>query len=299
MADSDRLVDLIFEKEQPESVDFEIAFTALIATATLASLNSESQSSLIISFCALGLLVLTLVRRMGVIGQYTQKESILNKTIRPIELLTIVCVFQIVISALDMIEKSATGVYVVSLVVIIAVILVAVLQEMLFRDYRLWWGAAFFTKGIAVQDGMDRVDSIHRLLLRILAGFYYRIAFLLLREPEVLPDEDIEKWNRLRDFIDEMENGEQTSPNTVRLFFAISIILLVVYGIVSLLLSLTGIPLIDGLLLIIAVVAVRHLIGFWYLAYGSQNLSRFLQTNTHHLVTMGIYGGVNYWIFYM
>lgn len=114
MSDSDGLVVLIFEKEQPESVDFGIAFTALVATSTLSSLNSGVRHSLIITICALALLVLTLVRRMGVIGRYADEESILNRTVRPIELLSIVCVLQISVTVLSTVGDWATEINVVS-----------------------------------------------------------------------------------------------------------------------------------------------------------------------------------------
>ncbi|MFC7230332.1 hypothetical protein ACFQMM_01170 [Saliphagus sp. GCM10025308] len=299
MADSNRLVDLIFEKKQPESVDFEIAFTALVATATLASINSETRHSLIITLCALFLLVLTLVRRMGIIGKFAEEESILNGTVRLVELLTIVCVLQISTTVLSVAGDWATRPIVVSLILIGTVLFVVVLQELIFRDYRIWWGSAFFTKGLAVQNGKEKTDNpLYHLSLSVLATFYYKFAYLILKEPGVIPEKDIKKWNSLREFVEEMDKDEQSHPSAARMFFASGIILVTGYGTVSWILSFTGFPIVGGLLLLTAIMAVRHLTGFWYLAYGSQSLSRFLQGNTHHLATMGVYGGVSYWLFF-
>ncbi|OYR83471.1 hypothetical protein DJ71_10195 [Halorubrum sp. E3] len=299
MTDVDRLVDIIFEKEQPESVDFEIAFTALVATATLTSLNSTVRHSLIITLCALALLVLTLVRRMGVIGKHTDEEAVLNWTVRPIEMLSIICVLQISNTVLSTVGDWATGINIVSLSLILAVLFIVVLQEFVFDDYRIWWGSAFFTKGLAVQNGSEEVVSrLHSLILTVLAKFYFEFAYLILQEPGVIPERDIEKWNTLREFVEEMDEGEQTRPSAARTLFGSGIILVVGYGTVSWILSFTGLPVVGGFLLLVMIMAVRHLIGFWYLAYGSQTLSRFLQGNTHHLATMGIYGGVSYWLFF-
>jgi hypothetical protein len=299
MADSNRLVDLIFEKEQPDSVDFEIAFTALIATATLTSTSSETIHSLIITLCALSLLVLTLVRRMGIIGRFAEKESILNRTVRLIELLTIVCVLQISTTVLSAAGNWATGIIVVSLVLIVTVLIVIVLQELIFRDYRIWWGSAFFTKGLAIQRGKKETDNpLYELLLPIFGTFYFEVAYFVLKSPGVIPEKDIEKWNSLREFVEEMDNGERSHPSWARMIFGSAIILVVGYGTVSWILSFTGFPVIAGLLLLAAITAIRHITGFWYLAYGSQSLSRFLQGNTYHLATIGIYGSVSYWLFF-
>ncbi|SER78248.1 hypothetical protein [Natrinema salaciae] len=299
MADSNRLVDLIFEKEQPESVDFEIAFTALIATATLTSISSETEHSLIITLFALSLLVLTLVRRMGVIGKFAEEETILSGTLRLIELLTIVCVLQISTTVLSAVGDWATGTIMVSSVLIVMVLLIVVLQELIFRDYRIWWGSAFFTKGLAVQNGKEETDNpLHGLLLSRLATFHFELAYFILKEPGVIPEKDIEKWNTLHDFVKEMDKDERSHPSMARMFFGSGIILAVGYSTVSLILSFTGFPIVGGLLLLAAIMAVRHLIGFWYLAYGSQSLSRFLQGNTHHLATMGVYGSISYWLFF-
>lgn len=299
MTNSDHLVGLIFEKEQPESVDFEIAFTALVATATLTTLDSGVRHSLIITFCALALLVLTLVRRMGVIGKYADEEAVLNWTVRPIEMLSIVCVLQISITVLSTVGYWATGINVVSLSLIVAVLFIVVLQELVLGDYRIWWGSAFFTKGLAVQNGSEEVDnSFYSLLLTVLGNFYFKFAYFVLQEPGVVPQRDVEKWNKLREFVEEMDKGERVHLSAARIFFGSGIILVVGYGVVSWILSFTGFPVARGLLLLVTIMAIRHLIGFWYLAYGSQTLSRFLQGNTHHLATMGIYGSVSYWLFF-
>lgn len=299
MTGSDRLVDIIFKKEQPESVDFEIAFTALIATATLTSLKSGVRHSLIITLCALALLVLTLVRRMGVIGKYTDEEVVLNWTVRPIEMLSIVCILQIGNTVLSTVGQWATGINIVSLSLIAAVLFIVVLQELVFVDYRIWWGAAFFTKGLAVQNGSEEVDNLlHSLLLTVLANFYFEFAYRVLQNPGVIPERDVEKWNTLRKFVEEMDEGKRAHPSAARTFLGSGIILVVGYGVVSWILSFTGFPVVGGLLLLVAIMAVRHLVGFWYLAYGSQTLSRFLQGNTHHLATMAIYGGTSYWLFF-
>lgn len=299
MDESSQLVDVIFEKEQPESVDFEIAFTALVATATLTSINSEVRHSLIITICALALLVLTLVRRMGVIGKYTDEEAVLNWTVRPIELLSIVCVLQISNTVLSTVGDWVTGINVVSISLIVVVLFIVVLQEFVFGDYRIWWGSAFFTKGLAVQNGSEEVDSwLHTQLLTVLANFYFEFAYIVLQEPGVIPEKDVEKWNTLREFVEEMDAGERSHPSAARTFFASGIIIVIGYAAVSWILSFTGIPVVGGLLLLLTIMAIRHLVGFWYLAYGSQTLSRFLQGNTHHLATMGLYGGVSYWLFF-
>jgi hypothetical protein len=300
MAGSDRLVDLVFEKEQPESVDFEIAFTALLATATITSLNAEARHSLIITLSALALLVLTLVRRMGVIGRYANEESILNITVRPIELLTIVCVFQISITVLSSVDSWETGTVLVSSVLCVTVLIIVVVQELVFGDYRIWWGSAFFTKGLAVQKGSDESNYVlYEILLSALASLYFEFAYLVLKQDSVIPDKDIEKWNTLRNFVKDFNDRQRSHPSAGKLFLSSGVIVVIGYGSVSWLLSLFDFPLLAGLLLLIGIMAIRHLIGFWYLAYGSQTLSRFLQGNTHHLATMAVYTSVCYWMFFM
>ncbi|WP_336036650.1 hypothetical protein [Halobacterium yunchengense] len=299
MTDSTRLVDIIFDKSQPESVDFEIAFTALIATGTLAASRSQAEHSLIVTICAVAVLILTLVRRMGVSSPFPDSDSILNSTVQPIEFLTIVCLVEVSLVSLRTVglQESSLGVF--SAILVVGVLGVVIIQELVFGDYMIWWGAAFYTKGMALQRGANEADNlVPELLRRSLSRAYLTFAYKILDAPNVIPDEDLEKWNTLRSFVEEMEMEVGSDSGVGQLLVGTGIVLAIGYGVVSWILSFTGYPVVSGLLFLFAIMAIRHLIGFWYLAYGSQHLSRFLQGNTHHLATMGVYGGFIYWLFF-
>lgn len=297
---SARLVDLVFEKKQPASVDFEIAFTALIATATFATISPQEWLYLPISVSAVALLALTLTRRMAVISQYADSESILDRTVRIIEFFSLICIFQIARSILTFFGPWALDIHVFSALLVFSVFIAIILQELVFGDFMIWWGAAFYTSALAKERGKANTsDEFQRTLLALYQRFLFQIAYSLLSLPWVIPEEDDERWNELRSFVEKVnDDGAGSSSSTGRLIIPAAVVLLIGYTGISWGLSFMGFSITGVILLLFALNSVRQMVGFWYLAYGSQTFSRFLQGNSSHLLTHALYAGVIYWFFF-
>ncbi|WP_435318454.1 hypothetical protein [Haloarchaeobius sp. TZWSO28] len=297
--DDEALVQIIFQKDRTESIDFEIAFTALITTTSLTTITPESMHRGLITTSALLLLVLTMVRRMAVSGRFAPEQDVLSKTVRPIELFTVICVFQIAASSLSHVKIFSEFEWISGLVIFTAVLLLIVLQEFIFQNYRLWWGSVYYVKGMAASQGADEAGNpFQTIALEQLASFYLLVAYVILKGEGAIPSGESEYWAELRDFVSQADKATDTNSIPFRLMTVSGIVIILGYGLLSVALAQLGISMLVLLTILISIMAVRHIVGFWYLAYGSQTLSRSLQNNTHHLATMGVYGLTVYWLFF-
>jgi hypothetical protein len=269
-AEYDTLVDLIFDKDALSAADFEIAFTATLATIVLATLNAGSVNSDLMKAVSIFLLLLTLLRRMIVTSRYSSEDWFLKVSLVPLELLIILVFFhsfyaisQIVNSTFNLAQETL---FLTTVLIPEAVILLIVVQEMLFGNYMIWWGSFSMARAIKAENTLNRT----------LGGI---TALLALRASKVnqLPEElnEVEEiFQEIEDRIDTQVGGlGMDSDDVFRIWHSLLLVLLfIVLGIVYLgsafLLSfLLGSPT-DILLLFFSIFCVRHLVRFYYIAHG-------------------------------
>jgi hypothetical protein len=269
-AEYDTLVDLIFDKDALSAADFEIAFTATLATMVLATLNAGSVNSDLMKAVSIFLLLLTLLRRMIVTSRYSSEDWFLKVSLVPLELLIILVFFhsfyaisQIVNSTFNLAQETL---FLTTVLIPEAVILLIVVQEMLFGNYMIWWGSFSMARAIKAENTLNRT----------LGGI---TALLALRASKVnqLPEElnEVEEiFQEIEDRIDTQVGGlGMDSDDVFRIWHSLLLVLLfIVLGIVYLgsafLLSfLLGSPT-DILLLFFSIFCVRHLVRFYYIAHG-------------------------------
>ena len=141
------LADKFFGKRDTEnSVDFEIAFAALLATAVIT--YPISNAEWLGKLAAFSVLTITLVRRIAIASPYAPEKIIMKRTIWVIEFATTVCVIILLYS----LSEYLSSIYGISEILLFSVIspallmIIVVFQEFMFRDYLIWWYAKFDEK---------------------------------------------------------------------------------------------------------------------------------------------------------
>ncbi|WP_141212938.1 hypothetical protein [Halorubrum sp. Ea1] len=141
------LADEFFAKDDTESsVDFEIAFAALLATAVIT--YPISNAEWLGKLAAFSVLTITLVRRIAIASPYAPVKVIMKRTIWAIEFATTVCVIILLYS----LSEYLSGIYGISEILVFSItsptllMVLVVFQEFIFRDYLIWWYAKFDEK---------------------------------------------------------------------------------------------------------------------------------------------------------
>ena len=283
MSDSEEyssLTDLVFEKNQLESADFEIAFTATLATIVLATTSSTDVPPFVLKFTSVALITTTLIRRMAVSTRFADEEKILSITMFPIELLTLVTFFYLFYTPAEIIS-TATGLnqhtlLFTALLIPELIIFLIVSQEVVFKNYMIWWGG--FALGIA--------GSTDNLIIRTVGGFIALIAFRIS-----LVEDMPEELDEAQEFVSKVENRLETALSdanqefeeymiptsagtaiaTWKAILALISLFVLTTGflILSFTLSLVFGSVFELFLLVVSAFFVRHIVRFYYLAYGS------------------------------
>lgn len=270
------VVQLIFQKNRTVSVDFEVALNALLATGVFTTASPNSSIYTVLLVIAGSLLFLTLVRRMGVTGRFAREEYIISKTQKSIEFLSLVCVFHIVhhivTNSAFLLGLQFETLIPTSLIAIVLIFGFIFLQQILFRDYFLFFGAYFFAHAahFKSQEQEDKqADLLTEQIREPMADAFVLLAYKALKGN--IPESDSSEIEDLKEFvrnIDDTVEKEDTDRSLSRvmavsigfLAFLVAIpILLVTYFLSSI---------VEFGLLIIAIAGLNHAIGFLYLGYG-------------------------------
>lgn len=292
---------LVYDKDEIESVDFELAFTTFLATAGLATLSGPSTYQIILKIVFVLLILLTMVRRMATTSRYTDRSTILAKTMRPIELLSILAFFQIFVSVSDytiqILQPNVDVLFLVGLIFPGAVLLMVILQEFLFKNYFVLWASLYFGKAVANKERMENASNPWvEFRSKTFTNLWANLAFIALSGSlaNSLPEElkDLEEFHT--DISGKIERGEVRQPSHLGFmlfagFIVVPVFISISYGL-SILLGSLG----TAFILVISIWLVKHIVGFWYIAHGTESDERLL----HRGFTMlPVYALVTYLVF--
>lgn len=221
------VVEVIFRKDKTESADFEVAFSALLATGVFASLPTSTIQRTILTAAAGALLILTLIRRMGVVGRFAREQAIIEKTQIPIEFFALLCTYGVFYSLTQYSMKAVGLSYSVLLWTNIALTLLGmasiILFGLLFRGYFIFWGAYLASSSLLFTIDEEEIEYdpekplenlAARNLINFLQGFedsLQHLAYVCLRNN--LPDWESDDIEVLREFV---AGYEQNRKHTTR-----------------------------------------------------------------------------------
>jgi hypothetical protein len=273
------IAELVFDKNQVESADFEIAFTATLTTIVLSTASGTTVPSFVMKFTSVTLIIITVLRRMAVSSRFANEDGLLSITMPPIEFLTIITFFYLFYTPAEFISTSLAlnqhTLLIAALLIPELIIFLIVFQELIFKNYMIWWG------GFA----LGKAENTEKRIVRIFGGFLALIAFKTslidnlpaeLDEAQEFVDEiETQIEAALSEADQELENIEVPTSSGVAiatwkgLLFFISLFVLIT---VSLALTF-GLSLLFGsifniFLLVVSVMLIRHIVRFYYLAYG-------------------------------
>lgn len=300
------LSELVFDKNQLESADFEIAFTATLATIVLATASGTEVPSVVLKITSVALITITLLRRMAVSSRFADKNNLLSITMFPIEFLTIVTFFYLFYTPAEVIRTSLAlnqqTLMIAALLIPELIMLLIVFQEFVFKNYMIWWG------GFA----LGQAGNTKNPIVRTVGGFIALIAFRAS-----LVDDLPEELDEAQEFVDEVEDRLETAlseanrefegievPTSsgaaiatwkILLAFFSLFVLITVFLALTFVLSLLFGSVFEIFLLVASVFLIRHMVRFYYLAYGlpeeGQMFGKGLPTIliTYSVYVLGLY----------
>lgn len=273
------LTELVFDKNQLESADFEIAFTATLATIVLVTASGTGVPSVILKITSVALITITLLRRMAVSSRFADEDEILSITMIPIEFLTIITFFYLFYTPAEVISTflalNQQTLLIAALLIPELIMFLIVFQEFVFKNYMVWWG------GFA----LGQAGNTENLLVKTAGGFLALFAF---RASQV--DDLPEELDEAQEFVDRVEDRLETAlseadrefkhievPTSsgaaiatwkVLLAFLSLFVLITVFLALTFVLSLLFGTVFEIFLLVVSVFLIRHIVRFYYLAYG-------------------------------
>ncbi|USZ69247.1 hypothetical protein NGM10_05785 [Halorussus salilacus] len=252
----------VFEIDEESSVAFEIAFSALIATAVLGFPSSGLAYSGL-KLIVIGLLVVTLTRWMAVFGQYANSVLVLNRTthyILSVTYVSILYLFSVLANWITVtLPLELPSVFYLGMSVVMFLLVFIAIQELVFKDLLLYTALLSYNnyQNSDIRSYQKRFERFGRLSLK-------------LSQAEKIPPSL--NWLRYANF----ENNTTIASKWI---YYISMGLVVAFfiglwGTVSLLLSqniATGVVLFGAIIL-------RTPINFLYSRYGLNPLETELST---------------------
>ena len=300
------LTELVFNKNQLESADFEIAFTATLATIVLAAASGTDIPSIVLKITTVALITITLLRRIAVSSRFADEDRLLSITMFPIEFLTIITFFYLFYTPAEVISTALAlnqqTLLIAALLIPELIMFLVVFQEFVFKNYMIWWG------GFA----LGQAGNTKNPIIRTVGGFLALIAFRASLVND-LPEE----LDEAQEFVDEVENRLETALSeanhefegikvptssgaaiaTWKILLALVslIVLITVFLFLTFVLSLLFGSVFQIFLLVASVFFIRHMVRFYYLAYGlpeegqmfGKELPAILTTYSFHVV--GLY----------
>ena len=299
--EKDTVTSIVFQKAARSGVDFEVALTAIVVSAVLATLPSGFEGALLTTGSLL-LSVITVIRWMSINGRFSDDRAIISTSTRPVELLSVVGVFHIIGVVVHQGQRvspwtfnellaTATGAILASLTII-------VVMELLFRNYRIWWGSVFYVRTLATKREVEETDGFRSLVLFLLFNVWAQTAYIILKD--TIPDDKAKEWDELRQFIQNVEDDSDGTPSVSsrRLMLVTGVVVFPVFAVVAGILSVLFGSFVEMFVLILAVWCLRHVVGFLYLAYGTSRLDDFLLSNRQSLVYYISYAAFVYLVLY-
>jgi len=273
------LTELIFDKNRLESADFEIAFTTTLATVVLASASGTNVPSIVLKTTSVALIIITLIRRMAVSSRFANEDGVLSITMFPIEFLTIIAFFHLFYTPAEAVNTTLAlnqqTLLVAAILIPEMIMLLIVFQEFILKNYMIWWG------GFA----LGQAGNTDNPVTRIVGGFLALIAFRTS-----LVDDLPKELEGAQEFVDEVEDQLETSLSIanqefesfevpissgvtiatwkVLLIFFSLIVLTTTFVLLTFVLSLIFGSVFQIFLLLVSVFFIRHMVRFYYLAYG-------------------------------
>lgn len=254
------------------SADFEIAFSATLATVVLTTLSGEQIPIFILKLISVALIFITLIRRMAVGGRFTNETKLLSLTMPLIEFLTILVVFHLFYAPARFIVESTTLLpdpfILMALIIPESIILLIVLQELTFKNYMIWWSGFTFGKAISAE------NTVIRSIGGLTSFFAFRASLV-----EDVPEE----LDGIQKYVNEVADGTTTILESLELdipandvirtsqagvFILVSGVFLAMVLLLAYALSFVIGTFSQLFLLLFSVFFIRHFVRFYYLAYG-------------------------------
>lgn len=299
----DSLVDQVFDKEQLESADFEIAFTATLATAVLATLSGDNIPILVLKLMAVALISITLVRRMAVSSRFANEDRILSTTMPLIEFLTIMTTFHLMFLLSNFITSYLPHIqepFTTSVILIPATILLLMLfQELVLRNYLIWWG--WYCLAFAANTENSGLKALGGMTA--LSVFRYTPLDDLPEELNTAAEIVDEYDERLEEELDALEYD--VSPSSAKratklLLWTLALIVIsVIYFATAFLLSIILGTIFQVFLLLFSILFVRHIVRFFYLAYGLPDEGQIFYSKSVYSIGSYIFYAVPIWYLFV
>lgn len=293
------LKQIVFQTKMSDGVNGELAISSALSLSVGFTLPG-GRSGAILASVAVALFATTLVRFFSDMGRFSDARSIIKRTNRLTEFLSLVCLVQILYFVVQWSDAALQTSYnpVVALFVcsFLFVAFFVVFIEFAFRNYLIWWGSVLYTHAHSEAETLRDLDtqlSYPRLVLyNLLAQMAYEVL------DGAIPEEDDEEWVQLREFMSNIESvsGSDDGPelNKFRLIVLLGLALAAIVGTITYVISLvSGSPLETGLLMV-SLIFLRHTIGFSHIAFGAFELEDYLYQNKQFVVYYPLYSIVVY-----
>lgn len=267
------LQERVFEHSETEAADFEIAFAATITTIALAFPSAGSSISHYIRMLAILLLVITLIRRMAVMDDYSDEEKTLKATSAGVEAITILTVTYIISRIAEIGPENLT---IVALAVV--PILLITVQELLFRNFFIYFASFSY-------DYYTRDD-----ILKEVAEVVAERALWLSRAD--IPDR-LKELQYFRKF--KQHTGETPLTQTLNGFLIT--VGIGFYSVVLYFLTLLFSGILLNAMLLFYVIYIRLIVRFWYAAYGLPTFSELQSSLFERLLYTFTYVVIVYLVF--
>lgn len=252
------LADEFFDKETATAVDFEIALAALLATLCL-QYPVHGLEIPVSQISAFSLLIVTLGRRVVVSSPYAP-DDLLEKTAIHIEITTTSCLLSIFAAITYKVEWISSIPYQFILISLPVMVLLAVLHELVFRDYMIWWHAKFLEK--AERGGIFSDIWCIVSIISLLSSKYYRDLPGIERHRQDLPSR-----------ADFEQKFDFPIKEYMRFIVKVAVLLAVLYLIPLVAAVVIFGP--TGIILIATVVIIHNHSAFWYVGYGDTSYEDF------------------------
>jgi len=142
-----------FGKEPRQTVAFEVALAALVATVVLSISISVSIIELISAVAAVALLLVTTVRKMILDNEFVDQDHMMEQTTTWIQYLILFSLIYVAISAAEFfyILVPSTVLLIAGVIMTVSILLIMLFYEFVFGDL-LFWSAATFHNGSVKYD---------------------------------------------------------------------------------------------------------------------------------------------------
>lgn len=322
--DDQTISDIIFKRSREDQLQFETIFGGLLFSLVTISAPSGIQGGLII-LSGVSLLVLSTLRWQTHRGRFSNGDTFLQKTIRPVEICAIICVIQIATVIVGLLPELPFLSLIETTAILTAISYIAYvgLGEAIFGTYRLGWGTLFYLRWREAHEFMggatsieeyradlvDRVsnfrDMFYVLALSFIKRMYLETAYFVL--DGAIPDERDEYLDELHQFVTAAREIKYGSVNlgvtgTMGLsgVVVLSVFLVLSFVIASVVNVFSGIGV--GALDVFLVLGItrisKHIVAFSYIWFGTLDFEDYITTNGRSIGLILSYTAVVYLLFF-